>query len=162
MLRVEATAHENAPSLGQEIYRAYKRGEMTQDEYFTTNAMGIAENLGDYRPIPFEPIPPGVYDYARRRIAGQTNRDASLARPMGVWIQSVIRTEELNSFTLSNLLWAIEKLKKVQLETQCNRVQAYLERFEKFALPTEDFDLAVRAQRLDALERESQERGRRA
>ena len=141
-----------AASIPEEIFRAFKRGEMGEREYQVGNAAWVADNLWKYNPQPYPPLADRLCSYARSRSVWQGVRDESQAQALGIWLAMIHRAVSENTGNQELLLWCKSKCLDAGMKERAAKIDEMLRNYHAHRLP-EITQAALDAQKHDMEEK---------
>ena len=148
-------------SIGADIFRQYRLGQISREEYLTANASLVAQESDKEKPRVYSPIPQSMRSYAMGRIAGTTPLDDSMSKRMGDWLHSNYQALDHNQYMIDHFNWALALVSRVKLERAAGMLKHAIGRFEAMRFPSQDYLSASEAQKIDSRERERAKRGSR-
>lgn len=147
------------PTVGLEILKAHRTGDLGFDQALTAWAVAASDQSHEWRPAIYSVCPTTALSYASGRIHGSRGFDRSIGRAVGDWLCSVRLTREENDSQISSMLWAIEKCDAQGLTENVKVLRNSIDRFHAAKFPHEAFRTCEACQRLDAQDRQREERG---
>jgi hypothetical protein len=146
------------PSVEYDLFLAHGRGDLTIEEYYTENARLTGEKTSEYVPRPYLPLTQSLRTYCDGRVYGSMPYDQQTAHHLGIWVQQIHKSKEMNDHDMSHLLWAIERCAKAQLKSHVDSIEAKVMEYITLQFPFDQFELAMKAKAKDASEREGRVR----
>jgi hypothetical protein len=136
--------------LASEAFLSLQRGEMTFEQWITTEALESAKRAPGQDPKHYPPMPDSVRSYCEARIQHRQPYDKALALKLGTWFDLVNRTYRWNQERIEHFAWGEEKMREVKLDQFAQMFTTARERFEQVKLDCETAALALRTKALDA------------
>jgi hypothetical protein len=137
-------------SLGADIYRQYRLGEISRQDYFIFNSGMIANLAHEENPRPYPILIPAIKQYIEQRVHGRSEMDSGLSQRMGTWIIAAYRALDHNRYLIDHFNWAKEKCSEVNLTRECELLSREIARFESLKFPSLDYLKAIDVQRMDS------------
>ena len=142
------------PSFPEELFRAWRRAEISEADFHIGNAVWVAGNLNKYPPRYFMPFSQPMADYVQSRLAGRRGRDASMGERVGTWLSVLTRLSMENQSDLALLEWSRDLCQSVGLTSQVQSLEAHIARYKSIPYPHEQASKANQVQVMDARDRQ--------
>lgn len=136
-------------SIGADIFRQYKRGEISEKDYYIFNAALVAHTAHEERQRVYIPIPSGLRSYVQGRLGG-CKYDQSLSKQLGEWRYEIYQAFDHNRYILSLFEWAKEKCQAVSLSSESQALEKAIDRFESIPFPSIDYLRTCEVQKIDS------------
>lgn len=150
----------NQSSATELLMRAHAKDNMPVTDYHVMTSVWVAENTNQYSPRIYPSMPDTLKNYAAERSSGARPRDKGFHGRLGEWVMTTIRLREQNDSDLSLLLWCTEQLKGKAVGNAPAKLLKQVERFHVLQFPYGAFEQALKAQALDIVDKEREEKGR--
>lgn len=141
--------------IGEDTFRAWRKGDITLENYELFNALWVAENMGEYPVATVERLPAVLMSYAEGRLSGVGAYEASTAQRLGMWFKSTVEAMDQNSANLRVLSWVAQKLESPEAPLGIREV--VILRMEQFKgieqMRPDEIDLVLKVKAIDAYER---------
>ncbi len=112
-----------------EIYLRYMRKEISHEDYCWANAAWAANNLSEYRHLPYPPFPDSLIDYVSTRSRELGMRNPEMHKSLACWSRDVRKAQIQNEKRHSNLVWSEQQLRG-KTNDLADRVQFFRAQFE--------------------------------
>lgn len=137
-------------SVGADIYRQYRLGELTRDEYLTFNAAMVANLAHEDRPKLYAPMPGLAKSYVDGRLFGNQQYEQARGRLLGQWRYDTFQALDHNQYVIEHFNWALEKCEAVKLSSESTTLRSAIDRFEAQKFPHEAYKRACDVIKLDS------------
>lgn len=144
----------NIESDGGHLFAAYRRGELTDQEWFEFTAVEEASRCIHVTGKPYPFLPEAIDGYCRKRAERLIPYDSALAGRLGNWFRALSAAREWNAERVEHYSWCLEKLQPRAAEGAKQALRAAIGRISKLTFPEEDSRIAIAVKRIDAEERE--------
>ncbi len=144
-------------SVGADIFRMYRRNEITPRDYMVMNAALVADSAHEERLHLYIFLAPGIRQYVESRYGG-SDYDQSWSKKLGDWRYDVFSALDHNRYIVDHFTWAKEKLSEVGMVDKVAKLDESINRFESLKFPSEDYLRVCRIQQMDSGERERRRR----
>lgn len=155
---IKIPVEQSPPSIGRDIFAQYAKGQLPLQEYLVATGVWTAESLSWYQPHRTKNLPDHVQRYVADRLRNATGYLPERARELSDWFRDALRTFDKNEADLRTLKWAREKCMEAKLLGHAEKCDRKIGEYEQTEFPAQEFDRASRVLRLDADERQAQER----
>lgn len=135
------------------LFFEHQAGRLPTSDYHVQTSVWVSENLSEYSPRPYTPLPMVLKTYCQDRNSGRTSYDRFLAAKISEWVTLAVRLKEQNLGDFQLLRWSREKLVSGNLPRHLESIDLQLSRFIRNKIPEEDFRIALRTKELDSRER---------
>jgi hypothetical protein len=137
-------------SLGADIFRAHRTGELSWSEYLTANACMVASLCHEERPRLYVVMPPVAKHYAEARIADARGYDQAASKTLGQWRYDIFQAMDHNVYVEQHFQWALDKVQGVKLHSEAEKLSNAVRRFEGLKFPHAPYQLACDVLKLDS------------
>lgn len=141
-------------SLGADIYRQFRRGEITEKDYFVFSSALVANTAHEERPKIYPPLPGILRDYISQRISDRVQYDSTRSKQIGDWQSESFRAFDHNRYLIDHFNWAKTKCSDVGLAREVEKLTFAVERFESLKFPAQEYLNAVEVMKRDSSFRE--------
>jgi len=145
-------------SIGADLFRQWRRGDISFEDYLILNAANVAQNAYQERVKIYIPMPDGVRRYLSSRLSGGLY-DQHGSKGLGDWRYDVYQALDHNRHMFEHFQWALDKCDSVKLETESEKLRQAIRRFEVMRFPAMEYQQAIDVQKMDSSHRERERRG---
>lgn len=141
-------------SLGADIYRTFRLGEISSADYLAMSAKLVADTAHEERPKLYPPLLPPVWQYVSNRLYGGAHRDDTSSLKLGNWIIDSFRALDHNIYLIGHFGWAKGKLTGPAFEGERKALDAAVDRFEALRFQSDEYLKGRKVQEMDSIDRQ--------
>lgn len=140
-------------SVPQAAFYSWRKNEMTQDEYFITNAIWVSDNTEKYRPHRYYGLTDQLRTYVDQRLKDTMSRDPSLSKRLGLWVYMQTKAHVENASDFELIVWCMAHLERAKLSRKVSLLAGLAEEYARNQFPREDFSRAAEVMKRDSAEK---------
>ncbi len=137
-------------SLGADIFRQYRLGQISWVEYLTFSAAMVANLSHEDRPKLYNPMPGPIKAYMEGRLFGNQQHEKDRSRQLGLWRYDAFQAFDHNNYLIDHFGWALEKCQAVKLHSECEKLKQALTRFRALRFPLDVYQRACDVIKMDS------------